>query len=150
MPYLNYLGLTPLLDPSSYHLFFYFYFFVVFFFTFIFLEKILFFIIYPWNIYHSTCDLFISFFLFIHYSFVICFFYFFLYCFFKNYYTKTKKIIFQCINCNIVPFLDYIKNEFKILHVFINTHDPHCILLYISINFFNLQLYFLLIVKKIY
>jgi len=148
MPYLNYLGLTPLLDPSSYHLFFIL--FLVFCSLFLhccLFRKILFFIIHTWNIYHFTPDLFISFFLFIHYYFVICFFISSFIYFLKNYYTKAKEIIFQCSNCNIVPFLYYIKNTFKILHVFINTHDLHCILLYVNINFFYSQLYFLFTVK---
>jgi hypothetical protein len=98
-----------------------------------FLEKILFCILYTWNIYHSTLDLFIHSFCSYCHSFVI---YFFIYTFFKKtYYKKTKEIVFQCSNCNIVLFFYYNQNEFEILHVFINTYDLHYILLYISIDF---------------
>jgi len=42
-------------------------------------------------------------------------------------------MVFQYSNCIIIY---YIKNEFEILHVFINIYNFHYILLYININFF--------------
>jgi len=43
-------------------------------------------------------------------------------------------MMFHCCNCNIVLFLNYIKNEIEILQLFINMCDYYYILLYISID----------------
>ena len=44
-------------------------------------------------------------------------------------------MMFQCSNCNMVPFLYYIKNELEISHFFTNACDLYYILLYISFDF---------------
>jgi hypothetical protein len=56
--------------------------------------------------------------------------------------------MFQYSNCHIVSFLYCIKNELEILYFFTNTYDLHCILLYVSFDFFISQLYCLLAIKK--
>jgi len=115
--------------------------FFLFFFTLFFRKKyyFLFFIlrifitIHLAYLYHYFCS-------YLH-SFIICLIIFsifvlYTFCFSKNSYTKTKEIMFQCRNCNIVPFFYYIKNKLQILYIFINIYDFHYILLYISIDFF--------------
>jgi len=85
--------------------------FLVFhFFSLLFFRKkyyFLFFIFYTLNIYHSKLGVFIPFFFFLSLLFCkkIS-----LYFFKKAYYTKTKKMMFHCSNCNIIPFFYYIKN----------------------------------------
>ena len=45
-------------------------------------------------------------------------------------------MLFQYSNYNIVLFFYHVKNEYEILHVFINAYDLYYILLYINIIFF--------------
>lgn len=40
----------------------------------------------------------------------------------RNDCTKTKEIVFNCNNCNIILFLCYIKNYFETLNIFINLY----------------------------
>jgi len=56
--------------------------------------------------------------------------------------------VFQYNKCNFVLFFYRVKNELKILHIFINVYDLHYILLYVIINFFIHSYIFLLAVKK--
>jgi len=46
-----------------------------------------------------------------------------------------KEMMFHCSNCNVVLFFCYIKNWFRILHIFFNAYDLCYILLYISVDF---------------
>jgi hypothetical protein len=79
----------------------------------IFWEKILFFILYAWNIYHSLFNLFTPFFLFLSSIFCNLFSFkkilFFTFFSLKNYYIKIKEIVFNCNNCNIVLFFITLK-----------------------------------------
>ena len=72
-----------------------------------------------------------------YYSFVICFFNIFSlhFLFLEIYSTQTEEMVFQCSNCNIVLFFGYVKNSFKILHIFISVYDLYYILLYVSVDF---------------
>jgi len=121
----------------------YLYFFLVCFqfFFYIFLEKNIIFLHFEYFLFYT--GLFISFFLFLSL-------FFYLYFFLKNYYTKTKKMIFHYSNYNIVSFSTTLKIILRSYIFLLHTYDFYYILLYISINILIHNYIFYLISKKCY
>jgi len=76
------------------------------------LKKYYFFIFYIVNFITLHLTYLYHFFCFYLYLFLICFVILFIF-FLKNYYTKTKKIVFHCNNCNIVPSFTMLKISLK-------------------------------------
>jgi hypothetical protein len=106
--YFNHFTLGLFITIFLLSLFFIYFFSFSLFSPYIFFEKNIFFIFYTLNIYHS--GLFIQFFMFLSLFFCNLFLVFFSLHFKKNYYTKSKEMIFHCSNCNIISFFCYAKN----------------------------------------
>ena len=119
-------------------------FIIIFFFIFTFLNIFLVFFLYIFlrKKYYFFSLFTIEIFIILHFTYLCYFFYYYLhsfiivfiifffvllYIFFEKLLYK-EEIIFQCRNCNIILFFYYVKNEFKILQIFINTCDFHYIL----------------------